>query len=127
MKALDDLAEQLRNLQSSAITSNGDWRPLPLGEMRSIHIHRVLETCNGYRVRAATMLGIGRTSLYRFLKSVDKQSAVQAGAQNGVSFIQRANHARETSIGERMRPSRRLVAAGSVRRVMQQRCGKRQG
>lgn len=80
IKTLDDLAEQFRKLQSSAITTNGDWRPLPLSEMRSMHIQRVLETCNGNRVRAARMLGIGRTSLYRFLKSADKQSAVRAGA-----------------------------------------------
>jgi two-component system, response regulator RegA len=79
-KALDDLAEQLRKLQSSAVTANGDWRPLPLSEMRSMHIRRVLETCNGNRVRAARMLGIGRTSLYRFLKSADRQSTVRAGA-----------------------------------------------
>ncbi len=79
-KALDDLAEQFRKLQSSSITQNGDWRPLPLSEMRSIHIQRVLETCKGNRVRAARMLGIGRTSLYRFLKSADKLSAERAGA-----------------------------------------------
>ncbi len=79
-KALDDLAEHLRKLQNSAVTLNGDWRPLPLSEMRSMHIQRVLETCNGNRVRAARMLGIGRTSLYRFLKSADKESTVRARA-----------------------------------------------
>jgi len=47
---------------------------LPLSELRRIHIRRVLETCNGNRVHGARMLGIGRTSLYRFLKSSDKQS-----------------------------------------------------
>ncbi len=79
-KALDDLAEKLRKLQNSAITLNGDWRPMPLNELRSMHIQRVLETCHGNRVRAARMLGIGRTSLYRFLKSVHKESAVRARA-----------------------------------------------
>jgi DNA-binding NtrC family response regulator len=79
-KVLDDLAERLRKLQSSAITPNGDWRPLPLSEMRSMHIQRVLETCNSNRVRVARMLGIGRTSLYRFLKSAHKESAVRARA-----------------------------------------------
>jgi DNA-binding NtrC family response regulator len=79
-KALDDLAEELRRLQNSSVTLNGDWRPLPLSEMRRIHIQRVLETCNGNRVRAARMLGIGRTSLYRFLKGEHKESAVRAGA-----------------------------------------------
>ena len=80
LKTLDDLAERLRKLQNSAITLNGDWRPMPLNELRSMHIQRVLETCNGNRVRAARMLGIGRTSLYRFLKSVHKESAVRARA-----------------------------------------------
>jgi DNA-binding NtrC family response regulator len=79
-KALDDLAEKLRKLQNSAITLNGDWRPMPLNELRSMHIQRVLETCHGNRVRAARMLGIGRTSLYRFLKSVHKESAVRVRA-----------------------------------------------
>jgi two-component system, response regulator RegA len=79
-KALDDLTEQLRKLQSAAITPHADRRPFRLSEMRSIHIQRVLETCNGNRVRAARMFGIGRTSLYRFLKSAEKLSAVRAGA-----------------------------------------------
>ncbi|HTS11787.1 MAG TPA: sigma-54 dependent transcriptional regulator [Candidatus Limnocylindrales bacterium] len=51
------------------------WRPLPLDEVRSIHIQRVLEMCNGNRVRAAQVLGIGRTSLYRFLKRSEAPSA----------------------------------------------------
>jgi len=51
-----------------------DWRPLPLEEVRRIHIERVLETCKGNQIRAAQMLGIGRTSLYRFLKRTRKQA-----------------------------------------------------
>jgi len=50
------------------------WRPLPLEEIRKDHIKRVLEMCNGNRVRAAQMLGIGRTSLYRHLKREGKSS-----------------------------------------------------
>jgi len=46
----------------------GDWRPLALDEVRKLHIARVLELCLGNRLRAAEILGIGRTSLYRFLK-----------------------------------------------------------
>ncbi len=44
------------------------WRPLPLQDVRKEHIRRVLEMCGGNRVRASQMLGIGRTSLYRYLR-----------------------------------------------------------
>jgi len=75
MKTLDELAAHIEKPQSAVAGEN--WRPLPLSEMRRIHIRRVLETCNGNRVRAARMLGIGRTSLYRFLKSSDNESAAR--------------------------------------------------
>jgi transcriptional regulator of acetoin/glycerol metabolism len=39
-----------------------------LEEVRKVHIHKVLQMCNGNRLRAAQILGIGRTSLYRYLK-----------------------------------------------------------
>ncbi len=79
-RALDDLAEHLQQLQRTAAGADQNWQPLPLSEMRSIHIQRVLKTCNGNRVRAARILGIGRTSLYRFLKSADRQAAPRANA-----------------------------------------------
>jgi two-component system, response regulator RegA len=80
-RTLDDLAAEIQKPQTSGTASPSEpWRPLPLSEMRRIHIRRVLETCNGNRVRAARMLGIGRTSLYRFLKSSDKQSVASASA-----------------------------------------------
>lgn len=63
-----DLPEHLRKPQRNGSKVDGDWQPLPLDEVRRLHIQRVLETCHGNRVRAARMLGIGRTSLYRFLK-----------------------------------------------------------
>ena len=70
--SLLDVADFPEHLQRPAATASGDpaagWRPLPLEEVRRQHIHRVLEMCHGNRVRAAEMLGIGRTSLYRFLK-----------------------------------------------------------
>src|SRR6202045_1735044 len=44
------------------------WLPIPLEAVRRDHIERVLNLCSGNRVRAAQMLGIGRTSLYRYLK-----------------------------------------------------------
>jgi DNA-binding NtrC family response regulator len=64
-----------RHTSSSAATV---WSPLPLDEVRSVYIQRVREMCNGNRVRTAQVLGIGRTSLYRFLKRSDKPASVAA-------------------------------------------------
>src|SRR5271163_4413517 len=63
-----DLPEHLQKPQYRNATPDENWKPLQLDEVRSIHIQRVLESCHGNRVRAAQTLGIGRTSLYRFLK-----------------------------------------------------------
>jgi DNA-binding NtrC family response regulator len=63
-----DLPELLQKPRRTSASSQELWRPLPLDEVRRIHIQRVLEMCHGNRVRAAQVLGIGRTSLYRFLK-----------------------------------------------------------
>jgi two-component system response regulator HydG len=64
---VDDLPEGLRRSTSDPGTEERR-RPLTLDEVRREHIERVLNTCQGNRLRAARMLGIGRTSLYRFLK-----------------------------------------------------------
>ena len=53
-------------------TKGDAWRPVPLQDVRKEHIRRVLEVCGGNRVRASQMLGIGRTSLYRYLKRKGK-------------------------------------------------------
>jgi DNA-binding NtrC family response regulator len=45
-----------------------DWHPLTLDEVRKHHIQKVLQMCNGNRLHAAQILGIGPTSLYRYLK-----------------------------------------------------------
>ena len=65
---VEDLPEHLRRPQGHARSGAEPWRPLPLAEVRRLHIQRVLEMCEGNRVRAAQILGIGRTSLYRYLK-----------------------------------------------------------
>jgi DNA-binding NtrC family response regulator len=65
--ALEDLPESLR-LAPAGGDGREAWQPLPLEEVRRKHIERVLESCQGNRLRAAQLLGIGRTSLYRFLK-----------------------------------------------------------
>jgi transcriptional regulator of acetoin/glycerol metabolism len=65
---------------NSAIRTLGDrlkamWSEVPcyppqllLEEVSRIHILRVLELCGGNRPLAAKALGIGRTTMYRFLK-----------------------------------------------------------
>ncbi len=63
-----DLPEHLQRPRQHAAGVEAAWRPLPLEEVRRLHIQRVLEMCGGNRVRASEILGIGRTSLYRFLK-----------------------------------------------------------
>jgi transcriptional regulator with PAS, ATPase and Fis domain len=68
---IHDLPSQVQG--SPAHRTNGDaWRPVPLQDVRKEHIRRVLEVCGGNRVRASQMLGIGRTSLYRYLKRKGK-------------------------------------------------------
>lgn len=64
---LDDLPEHLRKPGRRSGTEE-EGAPLSLREARRVHIQKVLRMCNGNRVRAAAVLGIGRTSLYRFLK-----------------------------------------------------------
>jgi DNA-binding NtrC family response regulator len=65
---LGDLPEHMQHQQVARAGSGDDWQPLSLEEVRKIHIQRVLDMCQGNRLRAAHLLGIGRTSLYRYLK-----------------------------------------------------------
>ena len=66
---IGDLPEHLqRPSQRPTGPPSENWQPLSLEEVRRIHIQRVLEMCQGNRLRAAQILGIGRTSLYRYLK-----------------------------------------------------------
>ncbi len=78
---VDDLPERLQKPLRRSSPSGVDGGLLPLDEVRRLHIQRVLETCKGNRVRAARLLGIGRTSLYRFLKRTNGQAA---SARSGV-------------------------------------------
>jgi len=81
---LSDLPEGLEHRGQR--TAEGDeFRPLSLGEMRKTHIHRVLDMCQGNRLRAAQVLGIGRTSLYRYLKQdeEEKPKAAKFGQASG--------------------------------------------
>src|ERR1700736_5262749 len=65
---VDDLPENLQKPTGRDGHPQDSWRPLPLEEIRRQHIRRVLDACEGNRARAAQLPGIGRTSLYRFLK-----------------------------------------------------------
>jgi DNA-binding NtrC family response regulator len=75
-----DLPDHLQKPHRRASTMGENWSPVPLDEVRRIHIERVLEMCKGNRVRASQMLGIGRTSLYRFLKRSTSR-AIARGAR----------------------------------------------
>jgi DNA-binding NtrC family response regulator len=77
---VDDLPENLQKPTAQNGKAGDTWRPLPLEEIRRQHIRRVLEACEGNRVRAAQLLGIGRTSLYRFLKRAEKKSTGTASS-----------------------------------------------
>jgi len=77
---VNDLPEQLQTPVARNESQNETWRPLPLDEVRRIHIHRVLEMSHGNRVRAAQLLGIGRTSLYRYLKRANRSAKSNAAA-----------------------------------------------
>jgi len=80
-----DLPEHLQRSHRHTASAATVWTPLPLDEVRSVHMQRVLEMCNGNRVRTAQMLGIGRTRLYRFLKRSDKPVALAARRSAGRS------------------------------------------
>lgn len=71
---VSDLPQHLQKPRASATHLEESWRPLRLEEVRQVHIRRVLEMCNGNRVRASQILGIGRTSLYRYLKRAQTSS-----------------------------------------------------
>jgi len=76
-----DLPEHLQHHHAQEARSGDDWRPLSLEEVGKIHIQRVLKMCQGNRLRAAHILGIGRTSLYRYLKRdgiEDRSSSAEA-------------------------------------------------
>lgn len=78
---LGDLPEHLQHPGPRSM-GNDEWKPLSLEDVRKMHIQRVLEVCQGNRLRAAQILGIGRTSLYRYLKrdSCDAAKEKSGGA-----------------------------------------------
>jgi len=85
-----DLPEHLQKPQRHHMATEDNWRPLPLDEVRRLHIHRVLDMCKGNRVRAAQVLGIGRTSLYRFLKRAGKKTTAKGAVPPYPGYPQHA-------------------------------------
>jgi DNA-binding NtrC family response regulator len=73
---LADLPELLEN-RSTRFTEREDWMPMSLDALRRLHIRRVLEMCQGNRLRAAHILGVGRTSLYRYIERDRKVASPQ--------------------------------------------------
>jgi DNA-binding NtrC family response regulator len=75
-----DLVDLPENLQHPGhrTAAGAEWRPLSLEDVRKVHIQRVLAMCMGNRLRAAQVLGIGRTSLYRHLKRDQAEPAAHA-------------------------------------------------
>src|SRR5271155_3504861 len=53
---LNDFPEHLQQPRRRAAASGAAWSPLPLDEVRSDHIQRVLDMCHGNRVRTAQLL-----------------------------------------------------------------------
>jgi DNA-binding NtrC family response regulator len=69
-----DLPEHLHNrIVPSA--EGESWKHLSLDEMLMIHIKRMLGVCKGDKRQTAEVLGIGRTTLYRYLRRNNPQSA----------------------------------------------------
>jgi len=73
---IPDLPEHLQH-GTLSVRETDEWRPLSLEQVRRLHIQRVLEMCQGNRLRAAQILGIGRTSLYRYLKRDQNETKFQ--------------------------------------------------
>jgi two-component system response regulator HydG len=75
---LRDLPDSLQRLRGMSRPAAEDGM-LSLDEVRKAHIARVLHVCHGNRLRAARVLGIGRTSLYRYLKRDSEPDASVSG------------------------------------------------
>jgi transcriptional regulator of acetoin/glycerol metabolism len=76
---MGDLPEQPQRRGPSS-GDREEWSPLSLDEIRKQHLQRALGMCKGNRLR----VGIGRTTLYRYLKHDGYQETVRVGsATNG--------------------------------------------
>jgi DNA-binding NtrC family response regulator len=81
---LADLPELLEN-RSTRFTEREEWMPMSLDALRRLHVRRVLEMCQGNRVRAAHILGVGRTSLYRYIQRDRKVTGTHKNSRGAVA------------------------------------------
>jgi DNA-binding NtrC family response regulator len=72
-----DLPEDLQR-PSSPSSQGEDWKPTLLDDVCRQHIRRVWESCQCSPKRASQILGIGRSTLYRYLKEL----GLNKGANN---------------------------------------------
>jgi DNA-binding NtrC family response regulator len=69
-----DLPPHLLHRRDSPLEVAG-WKQLTLKEMGLLHIERVLDMCNGSRTQSARILGIGRTTLHRYIRRMRQAAA----------------------------------------------------
>ena len=55
-----------------------DQRIAPLEEMKLQYVRHVLDRCEGNKRRAAALLGIGRRTLYEYLKKIEPQATPES-------------------------------------------------
>jgi DNA-binding NtrC family response regulator len=80
-----DLPESLLGkFDFSAVADEG---LLPLDELSRRHALRVLKYTGGNKVRAAEILGIGRTTLYRLLEDVEQRTAEAEKREGGQQAV----------------------------------------
>ena len=74
-----DLPTQLRNAVEAC-----EWVParkvMPLAEVERLAIEQAMNAASGNRLRAAKLLGIGKTTLYRKLRKYSRRPAARAAA-----------------------------------------------
>ena len=70
---VEDLPASLRDFSGATSIGDGFDEIVPLAEMERVHILKAIEFTKGDMSTAAEMLGIGRTTLYRKMKSYRRQ------------------------------------------------------